>query len=406
MELDVDFARSLFPSRCWEWTFLENAGGSYAPRSVIDRITAFMAESYVQPDLAFEPSVLATARITAGHNFIATLINAEPDEIVMGQSSRAHLYVLTRALRPLFEPGDEIIVTNLDHEGNIGWWRRYADAGVVIVEWGVNPQTATLEIEDLQTLLNERTRLVAVIHCSNVTGGINDIARIARMAHDAGALICVDGVAYAAHRPLDVKALDVDFYVFSFYKFYGPHAAVLYAKRERMREVENQSLFFRDDVPRRINPGGPNYESTAGLVGIGEYFDALYDRHFAQRENDMRARARSVFGLFEDHEVRLATRFLEFLNAKQEIRLVGPNTADGSLRAPTFSFLVQGRKSGEFPPLLAQDKIAINSGHFGDYRIMEALGIDVEDGTVRASMVHYNTLADVDRLINALDRII
>ena len=406
IDFDVEFARSRFPDRCWEWTFLENAGGSYAPKSVIDRMTAFMTETYVQPHLTFEPSIRATERIAEGHRLVAELINADEDEIVMGQSTRSHLYVLAHALRPLFKPGDEVVVTNLDHEGNIGWWRRYAEDGVVIREWGVDPETASLRIEDLERLLTERTRLVAVIHCSNVTGGINDVARITRLAHAAGAMVCVDGVALAAHKPIDVKALDVDFYAFSFYKFYGPHAAVLYAKRDRIQEVENQNFFFRDDVPRRINPGGPNYESTAALVGVGDYFDALYHRHFPTPENDRRARVGSVFRLFAEQEERLAARFLEFLNAKTGVRLVGPNTVDAALRAPTISFLVEGRKSGEFPPLLARDKIAINSGNYGDYRIMEALGIDVEDGTVRASMVHYNTLAEVDRLIKALDRAI
>ncbi len=406
MDLELDFARSQFPDQCWEWTYVENGGGSYAPKAVIDRMTDFMTETYVQPNQAFEPSIRGTERISAGHRFVASLINADEDEIVMGQSTRSQLYVLAHALRPLFKPGDEVIVTNIDHEGNIGWWRRYAEDGVVVKEWRVEPETATLRIEDLEELVTEKTRLVAVVHCSNVTGGINDVARITRMAHDAGAMICVDAVAFAAHRPIDVKALDVDFYALSFYKFYGPHAAVLYAKRERIVGVENQNFFFRDDVPRRINPGGPNYETTAALVGLGEYFNALYQRHFPTPENDLHARARAVFGLFADQEARLATRFLDFLNAKKGVRLVGPNTADMALRAPTFSFLVDGRRSAEFQPLLARDKIAIKSGNYGNYRIMEALGIDVEDGTVRVSMVHYNTLDEVDRLIEALDRVI
>ena len=406
MDLEVDFARGQFPDQCWEWAFFENAGGSYVPEAVIDRMTDFLTETYVQPNQAFEPSIRATERIAAGHRFVARLINADEDEIVMGQSTRSHLYVLARALRSLFRPGDEIIVTNLDHEGNVGWWRRYAEDGVVIKEWGVEPETASLRIEDLEDLLTERTRLVAVNHCSNVTGGISDIARIARMAHAVGAMVCVDGVAFAAHRAIDVKALDVDFYALSLYKFYGPHAAVLYAKRERIQEVENQSFFFRDDVPSRINPGGPNYEQTAAFVGVGDYFDALYHRHFPTPENDPHARARAVFGLFADQEERLATRFLDFLNAKTGVRLVGPNTVDARLRAPTFSFLVDGRRSAELQPLLARDKIAIKNGNYGNYRSMEALGIDVEDGTVRVSMLHYNTLAEVDRLIEALDRAI
>ncbi|MSO93385.1 MAG: aminotransferase class V-fold PLP-dependent enzyme [Rhodospirillales bacterium] len=406
MELDTDFARRLFPAPCWKTAFFENAGGSYVPRSVIDRTVAYMTECQVQPHWPFASSRLATERIAAGHTLMAAMLNAEEDEITISQSTRGNFYVLANALRPLMSPGDEIIVTNLDHESNIGFWRRLADVGVVVKEWRVNKETAELEIAGLERLLTDRTRLVCVVQCSNITGAINDIPRIAKIVHDAGAWICVDGVAYAAHRLIDVKAWDVDFYAVSLYKLFGPHISVLYCKRERLDEAVNQNTPFRGDRRRKLNPGDPSHELTPAIVGIGDYFDALYRHHFKQPENDFRARLAALFRLIARHEQGLAARFVDYIGNEPAIHLVGPLTADPARRAPTFSFTVKGRRSAEIPPILAAENIAIASGNFGVFRLIPAVGIDRDDGVVRASMAHYNTLDEVDRLIAGFGRVV
>ena len=221
--LDVEFCRGHFPALNGEWVFLENAGGTLVPRQVIDRIGDFTTNCQVQPGEGYAASEAGAARVAEGRAALAALINADEDEIVVGPSTTSNVYVLSHALRPLLQPGDEIVVTNQDHEANNGAWRRLEATGVGIREWRMNPETDDLEIEDLEALLSERTKLVCFNHCSNIVGLIHDVKAIAQRVHEAGALVCVDGVAYAPHRRVDVKALDVDFYLYSPYKVFGPH---------------------------------------------------------------------------------------------------------------------------------------------------------------------------------------
>lgn len=404
--LDVAFARAQFPDGVWDWAFFENAGGSFVPKSVIARITAYMTETQVQPAGPFAPSALAAERMAAGVAAMCGLINAEADEVMVGPSTSANVYFLAHALAPTFRAGDEVIVTNLDHEANSGAWRRMADHGIVVKEWRFRPETCELETEDLKALLTDRTRLVCFPHCSNLVGGVNDAAAIIRLVHAAGARACVDGVALAPHRSVDVKALDADFYLFSAYKVYGPHVGVLYGKREHLLAARAQNHFFigEDKIPLKLNPGGPNHELTAGLAGVADYFEALYAHHFGTAANSFAARARAVFGLFARHEEALSARFLDFLATKPAVRLLGRRDPAAATRAPTFSFLVEGRRSQDIPPLVTPARVAIRAGNFYAYRLPRDLGLDPADGVVRVSMAHYNDASEVDRLTAALDR--
>ncbi len=405
-EFDVHFARSQFPNVCWDWAFFENAGGSFVPNSVINRMTAYMTDNQVQPGAAFGPSAKAKERMDLGHKLMADMIGADDDEVTTSASTSINVYVLAQALRHQWSEGDEIIVTNLNHEANSGPWRRLEEFGLKIVEWPVNPETAGLDIDLLDQLLSERTRLVAFPHVSNITGDINDVPLITEKVHDAGAMVCVDGVAYAPHREVDVKAWDVDFYLFSYYKVFGPHMGCLYGKRERLREAKGQYHYFigEDQTSAKLNPAGPNHESIAALAGIADYLDILSDHHFPSRPNSLFERAKGVYEIASVHEQKLATKFVDFITSKPGVRLIGRNSADKSERAATFSFIVDGKPSAAIPDFLQRDKVAVSSGNFYAKRLIEALGIDAEDGVVRCSMAHYNTIEEVDRLISALDR--
>ena len=404
--LDIDFARSHFPNLANGWAFFENAGGSYVPQSVIDRVHAYMSETQVQPGASFGPSALAAERMAQGQQLMAQLINADPREVIIGPSTTANIYVLAHALRPWFEPDGEIIVTNLDHEANSGAWRRLADSGVTVKEWRFCPETGELHLEDLDKLLTERTVLVSCPHCSNITGSIIDVAGIIAKVHAASALVCVDGVAYAPHRAIDVKALDADFYVLSLYKVYGPHLALLYGKTEHLHRASAQNHFFIGDesMPLKLNPGGPNHELTAGLAGVADYFDALYHHHFEESDESFHRRAKKVYGLFAQHEETLATRLVNYLASQPRVRVLGRPTAKASLRAPTFSFVIEGRRSADFPPLVEANKVAMRNGNFYAYRCVRDFGLDPDDGVIRASLAHYNTLEEIDRLIQGLER--
>lgn len=402
--LDVEFARGHFPALAKNWALFENAGGTLAAQPVLDRLQHYMADCQVQPGATFPASDEAARMIAESEACMAEMLNAEPGEVMVGISTSMNAYLVSQALRTSLSPGDQVIVTNLDHEANNGAWRRLEEVGADIREWRMRLDTGRLEAADLAAMLTSRTRLVCFTHCSNITGEINDVAAIVKLVHDAGALACVDGVAYGPHRAIDVKALDADFYFCSTYKFYGPHLALLYGKREHWPKLRNQNHYFlNNEVPLKLNPGGPNHELTASLAGITDYIDALHAHHFATTNQPRRARIEQVYDLFTAHEEYLARPFLDFLHHKRNVRLIGPDTADMRRRAPTFSFVVEGRDSAEIPPLVDAHEVAIRNGDFYAARCIRDLGLEAQNGVIRASMVHYNTTNEVERLIKALD---
>lgn len=402
---DLEFARSQFPALSDEWALFDNAGGSPPLGGVIERVRDYMSRWQVQLGASYHLSATATELVAEGHRAMARLVNAGPDEIVLGPSSTMNVRILARALRPLFAPGDEIVVTNLDHETNVGAWRELEAEGLRIREWKFDPGTLRLTLEGLEPLLNGRTRLVCFTHCANVVGSIHDAAAVVRRAHQAGALVCVDGVAYAPHRRVDVKALDADFYFLSAYKVFGPHLGMLYGKRELLKKTRGVKHFFigEDEVPYKLEPGNVVHELAAALPAIPEYLLALDERIFGAGSLNEQARFNRVFGAIAEHEASLAAPLLDFLKTRRGVRILGESTADPAFRVPTVAFVLEGRHSGEIPALLDPRKIAIRFGHFYAYRAMEALGLHERGGEVRVSMAHYNTPAEVSRLIAALD---
>ncbi len=403
---NLEFVRSHFPALSDDWALLDNAGGSPPLRGVIERVRDYMSRWQVQLGASYPLSATATEMVAEGHRAMARLVNAGPDEIVLGPSSTMNVRILARALLPMFSPGDEIVVTNLDHETNVGAWRELEAEGLRIREWQFDSGTLRLTLEGLEPLLNDRTRLVCFTHCANVVGSIHDAAAMIRRVHQAGALACVDGVAYAPHRRVDVKALDADFYFLSIYKVFGPHLGMLYGRRELLRKARGVKHFFigEDEVPYKLEPGNVVHELAASLPAIPEYLLALDERLFGAGALSEQARFDRVFGAIAGHEASLAAPLLDFLKTRSGVRILGERAADPALRVPTVAFVVEGRHSGEIPPLLDPQKIAIRFGHFYAYRAMEALGLHGRGGEVRVSMAHYNTPAEVARLIAALDR--
>lgn len=405
--LQSDYVRQHFPALGRDWTFFDNAGGSQILQSVVDRITAFLYASNVQLGASYEVSQTATARVTEGTQAMATLINAsDPDAVILGSSTSALFRILAHCLGQTLQPGDEIIVTNCDHEANITPWMELQKQGMILKTWSVNPTTLELDLTDLETLLTPRTRLVAVTHASNVLGTLNPIRQIADCVHAHGALICVDGVAYAPHRQVDVQALDVDFYAFSLYKVYGPHLALLYGKREHLLALPGYNHYFIDDtaIPYKFQPGGSSYELSYSLVAITEYFRHLAQHHWGQQAAaDPQGQLRQAFTLIHDHEAALSDRLLTFLRSKPKVRIIGHADSDAACRVPTIAFVVNGMSSAQIPPQIDPHKIGIRYGHFYALRLIEDLGLLPQEGVVRVSMVHYNTLEECDRLITRLD---
>ena len=406
MALDLDFIRSQFPAfsepSLAGFAHFENAGGSYASGQTIAWLDRYYRQTRVQPYYAFAPSARAGEQMDAGRARLAAWINADAEELHLGPSTSQNTYVLAQALRRYLAPGDEIIVTNQDHEANVGAYARLADEGFTVREWKVDPETAELSRQGLEALLGPRTRLVAFTHCSNFVGSINAVREFADLAHRAGAWAFVDGVAFAPHGLPDVQELGVDAYYFSLYKVYGPHVGAMFLKREVNAALPNQGHFFNAALPgKRFTPAGPDHAQHAAVNGVADYLDAVADRHGAGGR-PAQERAATVRSLFRAHETALLQPLLDYLAQHPRVRLIGRRRAAD--RAPTVSFVVKGRKSAEVGAALAAAGIGVGVGNFYAYRVVQALGIDPDDGAVRVSFVHYTSRDELDRLIRELDR--
>jgi len=390
--LDLDLVRSAFPALASGCVFLDNAGGSQVLAGVADRVREYLLTGNVQLGASYAASQAAGERVRAGVRAAAALVGTDdPCEVVIGPSTTQLVANLTLAMERRLAPGDEIIVTAADHHANIGAWQRLARRGVVLRTWPLDPDSLRLEARGLMPLLTDRTRLVAFTHVSNVLGGIHDVAAITRIVHDHGAQVCVDGVAYAPHRAIDVRAWDVDYYVFSFYKVYGPHLAMLYGKRALLDSLDTiNHEFIGKELPYKLQPGGINYELTCGLTGIIDYLDALGGKAAA-------------FEAIAAYEEQLAELLLGFLRGRRGVRICGERVADRARRVPTISFSVEGGSPEAIVHAVDAHGIGIRHGHFYSHALMRGLGVEQRGGVIRVSMVHYNTTAEIERLVTVLD---
>ena len=404
-QLDVTQIRSHFPAfsdpALQGWAFFENAGGSYPCQQVIDRLTHFYTKTKVQPYGPYPVSREAGAAMDESYARLAGYLNVGIDEIHFGPSTTQNIYVLANALRAMWEEGDEIVVSNQDHEANAGAWRRLGDRGIIVKEWRVDHETGELKLEELRALLGDRTRMVAFPHCSNVIGHINPVAEIAALAHEVGAIAVADGVAYAPHGLPDVDALGVDIYLFSLYKTWGPHLGLMTVKRELIEQVENQSHYFNADfADKKLLPAGPDHAQIGAAAGIAEYLDAVYVHHFDESATDA-DKGRRVHALFEAHEKKLLTPLLGWLQQRDDLRIIGP--ADPESRAPTVSIIPTKKRIAEMMPVLEQHKLMLNSGNFYAVRPLLDMEIPLDTGVLRLSFLHYTNENEIDQLIDGLE---
>lgn len=400
--LDIDLVRGAFPALDTPWALFDNAGGSVPAGAVIRRVAEYMSTIQVQTGASYELSARAGEAIAAGRRTAQRLVNASEGEVVLGASSTILARSLAAALRPTWSEGDRVVVTDLDHETNIGPWRALEATGIEVVEWRMRPETASLHVEDLEPLLTERTRLVAFTHCSNVVGVVHDVAAITARVREAGALSCVDGVAFAPHRRVDVEALGCDFYLASLYKVFGPHVGMLHGRRDALLASRGVNHFFvaEDEVPYKHEPGGVTHELCAGLVGIEDYITEV--ARSVGGEGDPFA---SAFAAFEEAERALVAPLLDLLEASPRVRILG-GPVDRAHRVPTVAFTTEGRHASEIPTALDEHHLATRWGHFYAHRAMTALGLHDAGGITRISMLHYNTPAEVDRLVRALEPLV
>ena len=397
--LDLDWVRSRFPALRSDWVLMDNAGGSAPLGTAVDRIAEYLRHWPVQLGASYVPSAEAGELQAEARAALAGLFASgggpvpSPAQVAIGASTTSLFSRLARSLAPTLATGDEIIVTDADHEANIGPWLRLQAQGVVIRWWRIRPDSMQLELDDLDALLTPRTRLLCCTHASNLLGSALDIQTIAARARAAGARCCVDGVAYAPHRALAFADWGVDWYAFSLYKVFGPHCAVLCSSPEGAGMLANLNHEWMQpaDAAGRLEAGAYPYELAWGAAAVPDYLQEVGSRHGG-----------NAFAAIETHERALTARLLDWLAARPGIRVVGAPTA-GAGRLPTVSFVTSRATPRAVVAHTDGAQIGIRHGHFYAPRLVEALGLERATGVVRVSLAHYNTHAEVERLIAALD---
>jgi cysteine desulfurase family protein (TIGR01976 family) len=406
MSLDIDFVRSQFPGLSSPWVLFDNAGGSQILGSAVERISDYLINSNVQHGASYDVSALATQRVDQAQADLARFINAaRPEEVVLGSSSSMLLKQLADSM-PL-AAGDEIIITNFDHAANISPWMRLREQGVVVKTWQLNPNTLEVDLDELRALFTPRTRLLCVSQTTNIMGAIYPVETLAELAHRHGAQICVDAVAYAPHRIIDVSGWDVDYYVFSLYKVYGPHQALMYAKYENLCELANLNhSFLSDSIPYKLQPGNVNYELTYASAAVVEYLETLGRRQSSDANLEPRAALQAAYAAIGVHEEMLSELLLEFLRSRNNVQVIGPTTSDAQTRVPKISFVADNQSSNSVVEAMDAHKIGIRFGDFYATRLIDDLNLRSKNGVIRVSMVHYNTREEVSRLISHLGEIL
>lgn len=404
--LDAAFVRAQFPAfsepSLSGFCHFENAGGSYACGPVIDRLRHYYVATKVQPKYAFAPAQAAGAEMDRARERMAAWLGVSAPTVHFGPSTTQNVYVLAQAFREALSPGDRIIVTNQDHEANLGAWRRLADDGIDVATWEVDPESGQLDPNDLDALLDDRTRLVAFTACSNVIARHHPVRDWVQRIHDAGAVAVVDGVAEASHGLPNVTELGADVYLFSLYKVFGPHLGVMVLSEELNQRLPHQGHDHAAGNPlARFTPAGPDHAQIAAVNGIFDYLEKVYQHHFGRAAAAPREMAAALTVLFGQHERNLTTPLLQCIDAHPGYELLGDAAPDG--RAATIAFRPRGTDPKTLATALGERGLGVGYGHFNAYRLMQALDIDPAVGVVRASMVHYNTAEEVERLIDALN---
>ncbi|MCX7545319.1 cysteine desulfurase-like protein [Marinicella gelatinilytica] len=404
--LDLSWVRSQFPGLGHTTdVLLDNAGGSQISQSAISGINDFLTQCNVQLGADYGTSKEAVKRVTQAQSAISTWLNAkQSEEVIVGASSTWLTRMLSLQLMKTWQPGDEVIITDVDHEANRSCWLDLQDQGIVIKHWRVNTETHELEISELNKLLCDKTRLVCCTHVSNIYGHINPIADWAEVVHNHGADICVDGVAYAPHRLLDVQALGVDYYFFSFYKTFGPHQAVLYGKHENLQRLPGINHRFIKDTPYRFQPGNVNYELICGIHGAIRYLLTL-GRHHNNGHSSLRENLNLAYNAIADYEQQLIEPLIEFLYTHKDIRIIGDTVADKNQRVATVSFIHKTLSSQDVAQQANQQGLGIRYGDFYAVALIDTLGLRNQHGVVRVSLAHYNSPEEVSRLIEVLHKL-
>jgi len=420
---DLSNYRRYFPSLDLEVEgrkaiYFDNPGGTQVAQQVIDAMVTYFRESNANTHGAFLTSNRTDQIIAEARSSMADFLHAaSPNEIVFGPNMTTLTFAFSRAIGKTLQPGDEIVVTILDHDANVAPWMALQESGLVIRTVDVHPEDVTLDMESMRSQITNRTKVVAVGYASNAVGTINDIATIIHWAHEVGALAWIDAVQFAPHGPIDVQKLNADFLLCSSYKFFGPHLGILYGKAEHLEKFPAYKVRpASNTIPDRWETGTQNHEGLAGLVGVIEYLVMI------GRENGSRYRelfsANTETGSYHgrqlelkvamqalmDYERGLSAQLLAGLREIKGIQVYGiTDPKQLAIRVPTFACNIEGYSPRELAEYLASQGIFAWDGNYYALGIMERLELESKGGALRLGMAHYNTSEEIDRVLECLE---
>ena len=413
--LDIDWVRAQFPALAQTISahspqhpavFLDGPGGTQVPQRVIDAISDYLSRNNANTSGAYETSRNTDRMIAEARSAMADFLNCDADEIVFGANMTTLTFAMSRALGRELGPGDEIVLTLLDHDANFSPWKALEEKGVIIRTVKFNESDCTLDMQDLASKIGKRTRLVAVGYASNAVGTINDVAEIVRLARQAGALSYIDAVHYAPHGPIDVRALDCDFLVCSTYKFFGPHMGVLYGKREHLKNFRPYKVRPNtDNIPNSWEWGTLNHECIAGIKACVDYWEEL-GRRARPGATTRRNAILAAHGAIHNHERKMIDKMIAGLKTIPGLKLYGINDPQRfDNRCATFVVRIEGHTPLELATKLGERGFFTWDGNYYAMNLTEQLDVERLGGFLRIGLVHYNKMEEVEKLLDALREI-
>jgi len=407
--LDINWVRAQFPSlrqtvNGHPATFLDAPAGTQVPQRVIDAVRDYFEQSNANTCGAFATSRRTDAMIAAARAAMGDFFNCAADEVFFGPNMTTATFALARGIGRDFKPGDEVVVTTLDHDANVAPWRALEELGVVVRQVDIHEEDCTLDMDDLRRKITPRTRLVAAGYASNAVGTINPVAEIVRLAHEAGALAFIDAVHYAPHGAIDVRELDCDFLACSPYKFFGPHMGCIYGKRELLLRFRPYKVRpAPETLPDRWETGTQIHEGLAGVIAAIDYLADAGRRSDPSSNTTRRAALAAAYGAIRRHEMSLAAKMIRGLLEIPGLRFYGisdPTRFDA--RVPTVGVRLANNRPLAIATFLGDRGIFTWDGNYYALNLTERLGVEKEGGLLRIGLVHYNTAEEVDRLLGAL----
>jgi cysteine desulfurase family protein (TIGR01976 family) len=410
--LDVAWVRSQFPSlkrivNGHPAVYLDGPGGTQVPQSVIDAISGYLTTCNANGGGLFPTSRETDALIKGAREAMADFLHCRPEEVVFGQNMTSLTEALSRSIGRDLSPGDEIVLTRLDHDANFSPWKDLEEHGVKIQVVDIDESDCTLDMADLARKIGPRTKLVAVGYASNAVGTINDVASAVKLAHQSGALAFVDAVHYAPHGPIDVKALDCDFLACSTYKFFGPHMGVLFGKSEHLKRLRPYKVRPNTEaIPERWEWGTLNHECIAGITACVDYLAEL-GRRAGSTSADRRTAILQAFVAIQNYEKDLLETLMSELQRLPGIRIYGiTDPARFDDRCPTLAIRSEKVPPRQLASQLGERGFFTWNGNFYAINLTERLGIEADGGLLRIGLAHYNTEEEIARLIDALKEIL